>query len=176
MKIASFITDVDQGLQNHIAATRSRRLKWVFSMITHAADGVIWVIVYIFSFFCFSDWFYSIVLPVIISESMGLVIIIGLRYTTKRNRPDNTYVTRCYSPWNKYSFPSHHSLRSFAIATVVGIKHPPLLIPLLTTAGVIGFSRLYLSKHYLSDVLVGSGMGFILAEISIVLVSLNSVG
>ena len=75
---------------------------------------------------------------------------------------------RCYkyfplTPWNRYSFPSHHALRSFTIAVIIGSHFPRLLSFLLVMAAIVSFSRIYLSKHYLSDVLAGGLLGVFVA-------------
>lgn len=91
-----------------------------------------------------------------------MLTIIILRYITKRKRPVTQYKPFFLAPWNRYSFPSHDALRSFLIAVILGANYSGLLPFLLFMAATIGFTRLYLSKHYLSDVLVGSLIGIVL--------------
>jgi undecaprenyl-diphosphatase len=54
----------------------------------------------------------------------------------------------------------------FIIAVVVGTDYPEVLPLLLIMAATVSFSRIYLSKHYLSDVLAGAFLGIILAMAS----------
>ena len=59
------------------------------------------------------------------------------------------------------SFPSGHTVTAFAIATVLAFyttskKHYVLL---LLAAALVAFSRVYLSQHFLLDVLAGSIIG-----------------
>ena len=61
------------------------------------------------------------------------------------------------------SYPSAHSSNSMAFAVLAmllwpGLKKWPLLLPL-----TIGYSRLYLGKHYPTDVLAGWALGLIIA-------------
>ena len=59
------------------------------------------------------------------------------------------------------SFPSGHTVSAFAIATVLSLyqntKWRQAL--LLVLAALAGFSRIYLSQHFLADVLAGSFIG-----------------
>ena len=58
-----------------------------------------------------------------------------------------------------YSFPSGHTLSSFAAATVIFLRDKRFGIAALILASLIAFSRLYLYVHYLSDVLGGIVIG-----------------
>lgn len=59
-----------------------------------------------------------------------------------------------------YSFPSGHTASSFTAFTVTLLRCPPsIFIPVLLVALVIGFSRMYLRVHYLSDVVCGLILG-----------------
>jgi len=83
-----------------------------------------------------------------------LVIIIALRYLTRRQRLVRG--GRPLDPWNRYSFPSHHSARMIMLSIVFGAHYRGSLAGMLAAAVLVGFSRLVLEKHYLSDVLAGA--------------------
>ena len=57
------------------------------------------------------------------------------------------------------SFPSGHVVLAFTIATVVGNQYPKLRVPLYIMAFGTAFSRIYLGKHYPSDVIAGAIIG-----------------
>jgi len=57
------------------------------------------------------------------------------------------------------SFPSGHTSAAFALATVMGERYQKKLLA-YTLATLIGLSRIYFNKHYLSDVLVGALIGY----------------
>ena len=61
------------------------------------------------------------------------------------------------------SFPSGHTATAFAIATTVVLlsKNKKIQIPVLLSAVLVAYSRIYLGQHFLLDVLVGSSIGII---------------
>ncbi len=68
------------------------------------------------------------------------------------------------------SFPSGHTIAAFSIATVVARRYGnhrwvPYLAYGLATA--IGFSRLTLSAHYVSDVFMGAALGYAITRFTV---------
>ena len=64
---------------------------------------------------------------------------------------------------NNSSFPSGHTATAFAIATVLifFLKNKKWQLPLLLSAALVGYSRIYLAQHFLMDVIVGAFIGSI---------------
>lgn len=62
-----------------------------------------------------------------------------------------------------FSFPSGHTATSFAAATAIFCNHRKLGSAAYVVAVMIGFSRLYLSVHFLTDVLGGIALGSLCA-------------
>ncbi|MCD6160780.1 MAG: phosphatase PAP2 family protein [candidate division Zixibacteria bacterium] len=58
-----------------------------------------------------------------------------------------------------YGFPSNHAANSFAAATVLSVFYRRFVILFMSIAALIGLSRVYIGKHYLSDVLAGAVWG-----------------
>jgi undecaprenyl-diphosphatase len=153
---------MDQRSSNYLTSLDNPLLKKALGVLTHLGTGAFWVTVYGLSLIFFHKDFTRLIFTLIVGEIIGLLTIIILRHITKRKRPVAKYNPFFLAPWNRYSFPSHHALRSFLIAVIIGAHHPGLLPFLMFMAATIGFTRLYLSKHYLSDVLVGALIGIVL--------------
>ena len=61
------------------------------------------------------------------------------------------------------SFPSGHTIAAMSIATVIARRYPHhRWIPVVAygLAGVVGFSRVSLSAHFVSDVFMGGALGY----------------
>jgi undecaprenyl-diphosphatase len=94
-----------------------------------------------------------------------------IKHHVSRSRPCRDEVvateieTRVHVSGNR-SFPSSHAANSAALATVVGLAHPPIALLAALLSFAVGFSRIYLGVHYPLDVVTGwaigvaSGLGF----------------
>lgn len=58
-----------------------------------------------------------------------------------------------------HSFPSGHTAASFAAAVASSVGPKKVYIAMMTYAGLVGMSRLYLMMHYPTDVLAGAVCG-----------------
>jgi membrane-associated phospholipid phosphatase len=61
------------------------------------------------------------------------------------------------------SFPSGHATSVFAVAAVFAAFYPRLSAPLYFLAAAIAVGRVYLGRHYLSDIMAGALIGWIVA-------------
>lgn len=59
-----------------------------------------------------------------------------------------------------WSFPSGHAASTFALAGVLAAEYPKYKLLFYSGAIMVGLSRIYLDKHYLSDVVAGAAIGF----------------
>jgi membrane-associated phospholipid phosphatase len=110
-----------------------------------------------------------------IAATISGAVVNSVRLVTGRARPNNTEAVREWNGlWNgnefllfknKYhSFPSGHTGAAFAFFGVPPFANRRDWWPLLLAAG-IGWSRIYLNVHHLSDVVVGAIVGLIIAAI-----------
>jgi membrane-associated phospholipid phosphatase len=80
-------------------------------------------------------------------------VTMALKYTTRRERPDNS---------SKTSFPSGHSADTFAFATALE-RHLGWrgAVPAYIFSSYVALSRMPANRHWLSDVVFGSTVGII---------------
>lgn len=76
-----------------------------------------------------------------------------LKRLTYRTRPDGERKR------SNASFPSSHAANAFAVATVLARRWRRATLPAFALAALVGWSRLYLDRHWLSDVAAGAALG-----------------
>jgi len=104
--------------------------------------------------------------------SVALFLYRRLKGWTRRARPCNAdeRIRAWVAPLDEFSFPSGHTLHAVAFS-LVGIAHYPVLAWVLVPFTLsIAASRVVLGVHYPSDVLAATGIGTILAGLSLWLV------
>lgn len=67
--------------------------------------------------------------------------------------------------YRKYSFPSGHAAIAFTLAVTLSYisKDKRFALPLLTLALIAAYSRVYLSQHFLEDIVAGAWIGSLVA-------------
>jgi membrane-associated phospholipid phosphatase len=108
---------------------------------------------------------YELVINIVISQA----VTEALKITIDRERPADKYPTEIFvnGPVHGESFPSGHTSLAFATATTVALDYKKwyIVVPAYLWAGSVAYSRMYLGKHYPSDVLggiiIGIGSGYL---------------
>jgi undecaprenyl-diphosphatase len=102
----------------------------------------------------------------------GLAVVLGLLSNylislfVHRMRPYDSGLTHLIvARSGDPSFPSDHSTVVFAIAFSLLFRRDRYAVLFLIGAILVGFSRIYIGTHYLSDVIGGAGTAFIAALI-----------
>ena len=141
-----------------LARFRRPWLTRVMLIVTSLGSGGVCFPAYIFCLWLGHGSLFRIGATALIAEALLLPIIVVLRYSTRRERPA-PFSVRPWTPWNSYGFPSHHAARSWLLTLIVLPNYPGVQVLVLPLASLICFSRLYLQKHYLSDVVAGTVLG-----------------
>ncbi|MEM1484294.1 phosphatase PAP2 family protein [Oscillospiraceae bacterium PP1C4] len=143
-------------------------LDWLMPLITMLGDkGAIWLV------FCAilivrkktRCWGVMCFVALILTTLLGEITIKNL---VGRARPFTHFpeLLLLISPPASFSFPSGHTGSSFAAATVICFMSKKLGCWALLLAALIGFSRLYLSVHYLTDIITGMLLGVVCAYLA----------
>jgi PAP2 superfamily len=98
-------------------------------------------------------------LRVIDALATSAVLCNGLKAIIKSPRPD--------IPSEVDSFPSCHATTAFAVARIQSHYHPDYAALWYGGAALIGYSRVDLNRHRLTDVLVGAGLGYLVGEVEL---------
>ncbi|MDP4119485.1 MAG: phosphatase PAP2 family protein [Bacillota bacterium] len=164
------ILSIDERVIAAIPKLYSKRRNQIMIYISKSGNnGLVWIL-FILPFLFVSKWQRTGINLII---AMALVHIIGeviIKHIVCRTRPSH-YIQEedmIVKHPRYYSFPSGHTAASFSIAAAVMLKCPLYIaIPVLIYATLIGFSRLYLRVHYLTDVIVGMLLGLICGFLSV---------
>ena len=131
---------------------------------TRAGDGWLWALVGLAVLFSSDAMRFRAVEAAGFAVCAGIVIFLKVKRVFCRLRPRDIE-PHCWAhivTKDKFSFPSGHSTTAFAVAVCLGSFYPEIRPALLFLAANIAVSRVIVGMHFLSDVLVGSGMGALL--------------
>lgn len=98
-----------------------------------------------------------------ISVGVSTLLSDGLKVAVNRERPADRYPNEVFvnSPLHGHSFPSGHATLAFNTATTIALEYKKwyITVPAYLWAGSVGYSRMYLGRHYPTDVLGGAAVG-----------------
>ncbi len=157
------ITEIDFKILDAIQQIRFPILDKLMVFITHLGDeGYLWIAIAVIMLFFRKTRKCGIMLGMVLIA--GLIVgNLGLKNIIGRERP---YVQNpemldklLIAPLSSYSCPSGHTMSSVECATVIFMFDKRYGIPAVIIAALIGFSRMYLYVHFLTDVLLGALIG-----------------
>ena len=152
-----------------VNASHNNFLDQFFKYITFLGDGRFVFLIALIYLFANKKYGTSILISLIINTI--LIQVLKRVVFSNRFRPSFYFKNLIEDgSWNmingvelyeKFSFPSGHTASIFCLCMSICIfmkkKYLPLLLVLL--AYIVGFSRIYLSQHFLIDVLTGALIG-----------------
>lgn len=157
------IQKLDNLIVERIAHIHTPFLNRIMVLFTKLGNGAfIWFITLCFPFLLTKKGRET---GVYLTLALGVTYIAGeivIKHIIGRMRPsskledDELIIKRP----KDYSFPSGHTASSFTAFAVMLMRcHIYIWLPVLIVAIIIGFSRMYLRVHYLSDVVCGAVLG-----------------
>jgi undecaprenyl-diphosphatase len=106
-------------------------------------------------------------LTVLISIIVLAVIVLAVKFTIRRRRPEGEW-GQFYRSTDPHSFPSGHAARAILIAVLaIGMGPAWLAIVLCVWAPLVVLARVAMGVHYVSDVVAGVVLGLIAGLISL---------
>ena len=98
-------------------------------------------------------------------------VLVGLlKYSIGRARPFTGESRLSFHPFSStsryYSFPSGHAVSAFSVATVIAEYSKEFFVDVFAygMAALVAMSRVHKSKHWISDVFIGSAIGFFIGK------------
>lgn len=124
-----------------------------FFEATTALGSTYAILIYVLTLWLIGEKKLSKVL--LIATFLTRLLADGLKILVARPRPSGAELLT-------YSFPSGHAALSFMAAAVLGYRYKELRVWFLVLAGVVAMSRVFLELHYLSDVVAGAVLGYVI--------------
>jgi membrane-associated phospholipid phosphatase len=148
----------------------------VMQYATYLGDGMIYIPILLYCFFFNKHYLIAVISGIIIctivTQTMKLYVY------PDELRPFSLEAKKIIIhkisgvPLNRlHSFPSGHTSTAFTMALLLCevIKRKPWSILLPVIAVVVGYSRVYLAQHFLTDVTAGMVIGMISAYLSLLI-------
>lgn len=89
--------------------------------------------------------------------------VMAIKLIVRRERPEGEWGS-IYRKNDPHSFPSGHAARAIMLATLVPFIGPSsLIVPLVIWAPLVALARVTMGLHYISDILAGGLLGFVIA-------------
>lgn len=165
-----------EKLATHTSALRNRIILFITFLGSHLfLIPANLVLLAFFLFFRKYSWF-SVRVVVIALSSLALMLL--LKYLFKRKRPLSPLLKAAKG----LSFPSGHAITAVTfyglLIYIINHTMPPILLKYVVTVFLvilillIGFSRIYLRVHYVSDVVAGLIIGVLWLNVSLAVLNI----
>ena len=146
---------LDRRITDFVISHRNSELIGFFEFFTNLGEWYfLFIVIGIFIFFKIDkrwvvySWF---------SLGITLLVVFLLKISFIRERP--------FGVGPSYSFPSGHASAAFSLVPLFISKFKNYKFLIILIAVLIAFSRIYLGYHYLSDVLAGGLIGYVVGRI-----------
>jgi membrane-associated phospholipid phosphatase len=182
--LAEEVAEDDTGLDNRIADElhqhATRPLTEFFETVTTLGNGIVLAgVAAIAAYLLARRRYYAEAVLMVLAYVGAQVLSYSLKLAFRRDRP---FFTDPLATLSTYSFPSGHATVSIAVygalsivllRRLTGSARVVCLAAAVLLVSLIGFSRLYLGVHFLSDVLAGFSVGLAWLALCVVVLDLH---
>jgi undecaprenyl-diphosphatase len=166
--LLTYVTESDFRLSGRVCAwCPPRWCRFWMAGATRLGDGWLWLLVAIL---LPATGRFDLLAAAAVAAALAnaSVVLLKRRFRRPRPRPHELFgiAAPAHFAFDRFSFPSGHSLNAFALCGVLSPAFPPLAPLFAFVAGSVAASRVVLGLHYLSDVLVGTLVGVLLGGIA----------
>lgn len=149
---------------------------YFFNAVTYLGDGLIWVPLFIYTLVYRRDFFVAVLVALLICTILthiGKRVIFVDEPRPLRLLSDVARAVPLLKGHDNYSnsFPSGHTSTAYTFALLLAFlvrqKFARFLFPLM--AFLVGYSRVYLAQHFVTDVLAGCLIGILSSYVALVI-------
>lgn len=172
MEVTTKMMSLIQKLDNYILYAikkyvQNKYLDILMTIITAMGNlGLIWIIIAVALLLDkpYRLIGYIVIFTLVVSTIVGEGII---KHIVRRVRPCNQQnnVSLLIRKPISYSFPSGHTVSSFAVAEVLSMYFTQYKLTFIAIAFLIALSRVYLYVHYPSDIIAGIIVGILCSRV-----------
>lgn len=165
---------VDQDIQQWVRDHRSSSSEDIFKAINHLGNGFVLIglmtALYVSGEVSDNNDLRKTALLSLESWMTAGIIVRGLKSIAGRARPWTGESSHSFHPFSTRSrfasFPSGHASSAFAVAAVIADQSKKVYIDILafSLATLAAISRAHIDRHWASDILVGSAIGYFVAK------------
>src|SRR3989344_1837043 len=169
--ILSFV--FDSLIVQNISKIRNVFLDEVFLGITFISSEII-IFFFLTSLFLWQEHKRKWILPLWLTLGASAILSFILKFAIQRLRPfqqdlvsiPEMLASKSYEIWN-FSFPSFQAMLVFCALPIISKEFPKIKWAWIVFAFLVAFSRVYFGLHFLSDVIIGGILGFLIGVIII---------
>lgn len=169
--ILSFYFDLE--IVEGISSTRNNLLDDFFLGMTFVSSEII-IFFILTSLFLWKEHKRKWILPLWLTLALSVIVSFLLKIFIHRQRPFQLGIVSVlpvlekanFLIWN-FSFPSFQAMLAFCAIPILSKEFPKFKYFWIIFAGLIGFSRIYFGLHFMSDVLIGGLIGYLIGMLVI---------
>ena len=169
--ILSFV--FDNLIVQNISKLRNVFTDEVFLGITFISSEII-IFFFLTSLFLWQEHKRKWILPLWLTLGESAILSFILKFAIQRLRPfqqdlvsiPEMLASKSYEIWN-FSFPSFQAMLVFWALPIISKEFPKIKWVWIIFAGLVAFSRIYFGLHFLSDVIVGGILGYLIGVLVI---------
>ncbi|MEL7625307.1 MAG: phosphatase PAP2 family protein [Anaerolineaceae bacterium] len=152
----------DAELSQKFLVTEDKKiLRGVLDAISHSCDSWYWLVALVIIWAVTEGTTRQMAIFMAFGLFLLAVLVLAAKFLIKRPRPEGEF-GQIYRITDPHSFPSGHAARAMAIAVMVStLGNIWVTLLVFVWAILVGYSRLALALHYVSDVLAGWLIGLI---------------
>ena len=137
-------------------------LRDMAGVLAHSGDSWFWLAGLALVWWLGTDYWKGRALTLIIAILITAMVVFLVKLVVRRKRPEGEW-GKFYRSTDPHSFPSGHAVRATMLAVIMlGLGPWWVGVVLLAWAPLVGLARVAMGLHYLSDVLAGILIGFVI--------------
>ncbi|MBN2458438.1 phosphatase PAP2 family protein [Candidatus Woesearchaeota archaeon] len=150
---------VDNILIEKVSVLRNPLLDYFLGWATYAVS-VVFVLLVMTSLFMWEEHKRDWIMPIWLSFIAAGIVSVVLKFIVSRERPLGLEMGLFI--FKNFSFPSTHAAACFSVVPILDQEYPMFKWFWIGFAALVAFSRLYLQVHYMTDIIAGALIGYVI--------------